>query len=264
MIIPLIDQRLFLAEQYIAAQAQSEACALILQLLDETMEYSEGQVERIVKLLITLELDEAVISFFESGQQIPACYLPELIYAYARSGLFETTTALCEQLPTQQQAVVHSQIAQIRSQWCEQQVSTCQSMLQATQPNWEQLMSVLRHYPELLTYPEIFAQLAKCVDEGMIQPPYLALIVDLAAQQKLFFKKYQTVKPLELTSWVQDVKRQLTQEVENHELLQQLVTWQILQIYPNELTTSGFADVELFMQTLKQQLALMLSGEIDG
>ncbi|MGL5382504.1 MAG: hypothetical protein ACRDCC_03385, partial [Culicoidibacterales bacterium] len=60
------------------------------------------------------------------------------------------------------------------------------------------------------------------------------------------------------------VKRQLTQEVENHELLQQLVTWQILQIYPNELTTSGFADVELFMQTLKQQLALMLSGEIDG
>ncbi|MGL4952911.1 MAG: hypothetical protein ACRC5Q_03800 [Culicoidibacterales bacterium] len=263
MIITLVDQRLFLAEQYDIANAPSEASAIILTLLEIPQAYTEQQTQRLIELLIKLEMDDAFIQYFESGQAVDQHYFIPLVRAYARTGLFEQVQALLEQIDEQTQASFGSELVEIRQKFVEQERQMCRHLLQMPNPAFEQLVSQFQNWPELMHQPDIFKMIEQLLEDKKIEPPYLALVLDVFAQQGIVFASYAHLQPIEATPWIQLVRKAVSQQSENQELLQQLMMWKILQMYPKSLSESGFESVETFIVAMTEQVQGMLTGKID-
>ncbi|MGL6008796.1 MAG: hypothetical protein ACRC1D_05005, partial [Culicoidibacterales bacterium] len=92
---------------------------------------------------------------------------------------------------------------------------------------------------------------------------YLALVLDVFAQQGIVFASYAHLQPIEATPWIQLVRKAVSQQSENQELLHQLTMWEILQMYPKSLSESGFESVETFIVAMTEQVQGMLTGKID-
>lgn len=259
MIILLIDQRLFLCEQYLALQEVAEAQMILIALEEQWEQFTPEQSQRMVQLFATLETDELFIRYFEAGHPIETRHTKALVFAYAREGMPEAAQVLISQLPIEQQAEIEGELAQLFTEQHEQQAKKVVQLLGAMTPNWEQVLSCLTSLPQLWQYQEIVEILQEKVACEGIRPPYLALLVDLGLQQGQTFRTYPMSKPLQETEWVQTVERAIIAQRLNPQLFQELATMKILTIYPKTPEMFGYKTVDDFIATIQSELQDMLT-----
>lgn len=263
MLIPLIDQRLFLCEQYLALHENGEAATVLATLEAYWEQLTPLQSSRLVHLFVQLEADEALIRYFEAGYSVSSQHLQALAYAYAREGVAEAAQALLEQLPTSQQAEAQATLTELLQAQVDQQAQRVCQLLQAQQPNWERIVSYLTANAALWNDPKLTSLIQQVVEQEVVAPPYRALLVDLGLQAQLTFANYPGMQPLAETTWVQQLEKAIGMQRENVQLFQELVTMQILQIYPQTPQAYGYDDVETLIHELQLQLQHMLTNMVE-
>lgn len=259
MVIPLIDQRLFLCEQYITLQEMDEARLLINTLEAYWEQLTDQQRLRVVQLLIQLEQDEQLIRYFETGFPVQIQHTQALALAYAREGLPEVAQALIAQLSPTQQVEAQQALEGIEQEQYHYQLQTVMKLLQATAPKWELIITHLTTTPKLWQEQVVTNALEIKWQQGTMMPPYCAIIIDLGIQQQYQFVDFPKLQPLQQTRWVQEVNKAIANQRENYQLFQELATMQILQIYPQTPQVYGFATVEALIADLQVQLDKMLA-----
>lgn len=235
MIINLIDQQLFLVEQYIAVDEILEAFNLVERLFQSASHFSDEQRHRWVQFLVKLEFDELFIEYFEAGGPLTHNYLTDLIRAYIREADFKKAEGFITQIEADDTRVELTQVLiQARKAEALKMEQHVIEKLTKVDIDWERVFELLKQIPELFRVQVIYDLLDEAITNKTLEGFYLAFIVDLAAQQQLFFTQFPHVQPIELTPWIIDLHHAGQALSADVELVKQLVIVCVLDIYPHE------------------------------
>ncbi len=256
-----IEQCLFLCEQYLQADAWNEAQSVLKKLESSIIEMTENQQQRYIQCMVQAQSYEQLIGYYETGNKLSEQYLPELIDAYLQFAQIEEAEVLVEMIMDYEvQTNMKNEIAccvRKKLDQCEQQFS---AGLHQIPIQWEQLVAICQREPKIFTIPKRYKWFCNAILEQQIPQPFLAAFIDLAVQSGYTFTPYESVRPLEQTEWVQHVRTLVSQQ-ENAPLLEQLAIYEIMHIYPHELSDSKYRTIEQFIQEMQQLLFEMLTKE---